>query len=208
MYENRSSSGNRFSQMQTLQPMTRYIAKTLTHRPAHAVIATIFVLLSMVFAQVANAQQSVESEISLERAEAVRITNIDDWIIGIFTSSDSINTLQYEWDWQCVYSSTGSYRVEVSSANGGSTLALESGSGEKMTYQIYTYSRQGNNYNLAGHNTPVFALNNLSGSQSLTCNDEPSNTNLWFAAVVRPPAFNAAPPGIYRDVVTLVVSPE
>lgn len=165
-------------------------------------------MLGLAFAPVASAQQSVESDITLERSESVRITNIDDWMIGIFTSSDSINTLQYEWDWQCVYTSTGSFRVDVSSANGGARLALESASGDRMTYQIYSYSRRGNNYRMVGHNTPVFALNNLSGSQSLTCNDEPSNTNLWFAAVVRPFAFNAAPPGIYRDVVTLVVSPE
>lgn len=165
-------------------------------------------MLSLALAPVARAQQSVESDIRLERSESVRITNIDDWIIGIFNPTDTIRTLQYEWDWQCVYTSTGSFRVDVSSANGGAGLALESGSGNRMTYQIYTYSRRGNNYSLVGHNTPVFALNNLSGSQSLTCDDEPSNTNLWFAAVVRPFAFNAAPPGIYRDVVTLVVSPE
>lgn len=164
--------------------------------------------LSVAFMSESIAQQSVDSQINLQRTESVRISNIDDWLIGVFTATDTINNLQYQWDWQCVYTSTGSFRVDVSSANGGSLLALESSSGDQMTYQIYTYSRRGNNYSLIGHNTPTFSLSNLSGSQSQTCNDEPSNTNLWFAAVVRPPAFNAAPPGIYQDTVTLVVSPE
>jgi len=183
-------------------------AKTLIHRSTCATVALVGLVLSLAFAPSANAQQSVESEITLERAESVRISNIDDWTIGVFTPNDTISTLQYEWDWQCVHTSTGTFRVDVSSANGGAGLALESGSGVRMTYQIYTYSRRGNNYSLNGFNTPVFGLTNLSGSQSPTCNDEPSNTNLWFAAVVRPFAFNAAPPGIYRDTVTLVVSPE
>ncbi len=171
-------------------------------------VSACMLTLSAIFIADASAQQSSQSEVVLERSESVSISNIDDWMIGIFTSSDTINTLQYEWDWQCVYSSTGSFRVDVSSANGGSRLALESSSGDQMDYQIYSYSRRGGLYSMIGHNSPTFALNNLSGSQSLTCSDEPSNTNLWFAAVVRPFAFNAAPPGIYRDIVTLVVSPE
>ncbi|MFK7994152.1 MAG: hypothetical protein AB8B87_08435 [Granulosicoccus sp.] len=187
---------------------------TLTHTSIRfrmmrtATLLVCATLLCIAFMSESRAQQSVESQISLERAEAVRITNIDDWTIGVFTSSDTINNLQYQWDWQCVYTSTGSFRVDVTSANGGAQLALESGSGDQMIYQIYTYSRQGNNYSLIGHNGSSFSLSNLSGSQSLTCNDEPSNTNLWFAAVVRPPAFNAAPPGIYQDIVTIMVSPE
>ncbi|MFK7854965.1 MAG: hypothetical protein AB8B79_12660 [Granulosicoccus sp.] len=152
---------------------------------------------------------TVDSEVSVVRSESTKISNIDDWLIGVFASADSINNIQYNWDWQCVYTSTGTYRVEVTSQNGGSALKLESGAGDQMNYWIYSYVRRGNAYELEGHTSSVINLNNLSGSQSLTCADENVvGTNLWFAALVRPADFNPAPPGVYRDVVTLVVSPE
>jgi len=173
-----------------------------------ALLSIWLILLGLLGSSNVLAQQSVRSELNLERAESVRISGIDDWFIGVFTATESINNLQYQWDPQCVYSSTGGYTIEVSSANAASPLQLESANGDSMVYQIYSFSRQGNRFTLRGHNDPIFALNNLRGSQSPTCNDEISNTNLWFTAVVRPAAFNSAPPGIYRDVVTLVVSPE
>ncbi len=156
----------------------------------------------------AFAQQAVDADISITRGEAVRISNIDDWLIGVFTATDSINTIQYNWDWECVYSSTGSYRVQVLSQNGGSQLTLTSGP-NSMRYWIYAYYRRGNNYQLSGHTSPDFTLSNLSGSTQIDCSDEPTSaSNLWFAALVRPADFNPAPPGIYQDLVTLLVSPE
>jgi len=79
-----------------------------------------------------------------------------------------------------------------------------------MPYQLYFYYRRGANYILSrGFNTPVTTLNNLSGSTSPTCADERfAPTNLWFAAVVRPAAFNPAPPGIYTDLATITIRPE
>lgn len=153
--------------------------------------------------------QSAESDLRMVRSELVKISNIDDWVIGVFTAVDSISNLAFNWDWQCVYTSTGSFNVEVTSQNGGSRLTLESASGDEMNYFIYAYFRRGNRFSLTGHATPVINLNNLSGSQSLTCDDERfAQTNLWFAAAVTPADFNPAPPGIYRDFVTLMVSPE
>ncbi len=154
------------------------------------------------------AQDATDAEVSITRGEAVQISNIDDWLIGVFTAIDTINNIQYNWDWECVYSSTGSYRVEVISQNGGSELRLNSGT-DSMRYWIYAYFRQGNNYRLRGFTDPNFTLNNLSGSTQIDCSDEPVvGTNLWFAALVRPADFNPAPPGIYQDLVTLLVSPE
>ena len=153
--------------------------------------------------------QSAESELSMVRSELVKISNIDEWLIGVFSATDTINFNQFEWDFQCVYSSTGSYKVDVTSQNGGSQLRLVSDSGDEMRYRIFTYVRRGNLYNLNGHTTPVFSLDNLSGSLSLTCADEPlAQSNLFFAPLVTPNDFNQAPPGIYRDFVTIVVSPE
>jgi hypothetical protein len=154
------------------------------------------------------AQASIDTEVSITRGESVQISNIDDWLIGVFTSIDTINNIQYNWDWECVYSSTGSYRVEVISQNGGSELQLNSGT-DSMRYWIYAYYRQGNTYRMRGFTDPNFTLSNLSGSTQLDCSDEPTaGTNLWFAALVRPADFNPAPPGIYQDLVTLLVSPE
>ncbi len=172
----------------------------------------VLVVLFTLILQTASAKASsasVETKLKLDRTESAKISNIDDWLIGVYTAADSINNIQYNWDWQCAYTSTGTYRVEVISQNGGSKLTLESSAGDQMDYWIYAYVRRGNNYVLSGHTTPVINLNDLSGSQSETCADERfAGTNLWFAALVRPAAFNPAPPGIYRDSVTLMVSPE
>jgi len=159
--------------------------------------------------QTAYAQSSVDSDITMVKGEAVKISNIDDWLIGVFAANDNIAGAAYNWDWECVYTSTGSYRVELTSANGGNDLRLISGAGDEMRYYLYTYHRRGANYTLEYFTDPLININNLSGSTSLTCADEPiAGTNLWFAAVVFAGDFNAAPPGIYTDFMTLVVSPE
>lgn len=171
--------------------------------------ATVIVAISFCLVTASRAQDSAQSEIRITRGEAVRISNIDDWLIGVFTANDSINTIQYNWDAECVYTTTGSYRVEVTSANGGSQLRLESSAGDQMNYTLYAYFRRGNNYLMRGYTTPVITIDNLSGSTSPTCADEPvTGVNLWFAALVRPADFNPAPPGIYQDLATLTVSPE
>lgn len=151
---------------------------------------------------------STDAEVAITKSEAVKISNIDDWLIGVFTATDSINNIQYNWDAECVYTTTGSYNVEVISQNGGTDLTLTSGP-NSMQYWIYSYYRRGANYRLQGFTDANFTINNLSGSTQLDCSDEPAaGTNLWFAALVRPADFNPAPPGIYQDLVTLLVSPE
>lgn len=174
------------------------------------VIMRLLPLFACLFCGTAFAQDSADSQISIARGEAVQITNIDDWLIGVNTATAVNFTLQYEWDATCVYTSTGLYSVEVSSGNGGPALFLESSGGDTMPYQLYFYYRRGATYTLSpGYTTPVTTLTNLSGSTSLTCADETfAPTNLWFTAVVRPGPFNAAPPGIYTDFATITVRPE
>ncbi len=150
---------------------------------------------------------STDTEVAITKSEAVKISNIDDWLIGVFTATDSINTIQYNWDAECVYSSTGSYKVEIISQNGGADLTLKSGP-NSMKYWIYSFYRRGANYRMQGFTDSNFTINNLSGSRQQDCSDEANaGTNLWFAALVRPADFNPAPPGIYQDLVTLLVSP-
>ena len=170
------------------------------------VLALVAICLSssgLLYAQSA----SLDSEVAITKSEAVKITNIDDWLIGVFAATDSINTIQYNWDAECVYSSTGSYKVEVISQNGGTELTLTSGP-NSMRYWIYSFFRRGANFRMQGFTDANFTINNLSGSRQEDCSDEPNaGTNLWFAALVRPADFNPAPPGIYQDLVTLLVSP-
>jgi len=183
---------------------------TTIKKSACKLSALVLAVVSMSSAGSLYAQQSAstDAEVSITRGESVKISNIDDWLIGVFTANESINNIQYNWDWECVHSSTGSYRVEVISQNGGNELTLKSGP-NSMRYWIYSYVRRGANYQLQGSTSPNFTLNNLSGSTQVDCSDEATpGTNLWFAALVRPADFNPAPPGIYQDLVTLLVSPE
>ncbi len=167
-------------------------------------------LLVAFFPSKAAAQSSADSQISITVGEAIQITNIDDWVIGIFTANATINNWQYNWDYECVFSTSGTYRVELNSQNGFNPLKLVSSSGDQMDYEIWSYYRQGNTYRMQGPlNTPTISLTNLSASQSPTCADENyGGANLFFAALVRQAPFNQAPPGIYQDLVTLQVIPE
>ncbi len=165
---------------------------------------------TLLVSQSAFAAPTADSDISITRGESVQITGIDDWLIGVFTATSTIPVIQYNWDFQCVYTSTGLFRVDLISSNGLSPLTLESSGGDQMRYEIWAFHRRAGAFALDGpYITPTFGINNLEGSTSLTCADEGyGGNNLFFAALVRPANFNAAPPGIYQDVVTLIVSQE
>jgi len=144
-------------------------------------------LFMMNFATLASAQSSENSTVTITRGDAVRITNIDDWLIGVYTATDTIPTIIYNWDYQCVFTTTGLYGVTVTSQNGGAQLTLASAAGDTMAYEIYSYSRQnGGGFELRRHLTPTINLTNRSGSTSPTCADETAfaNTNLFFAPLV------------------------
>ncbi len=185
--------------------MTTPTIKQLIQGFGHALI---FGMLVVVF-QTARAQSSVDSDITMVKTEAVKISNIDDWLIGVYTATDTITGAAFRWDAQCVYSSTGAYRIELTSANGGNQLHLLNNAGDRMRYFLYTFHRRGSTYTIERFTDTVVNINNLSGSLSLTCADERvAGTNLWFTPVVFAGDFNVAPPGIYTDFMTLVVSPE
>jgi len=160
----------------------------------------------------ALAQSFVEdSEISITKGEAVRISSVDDWLVGVFTALDTISgSALSAYDRQCVFSTTGAYQLEVVSGNGGTRLNLQSGSGDGMNYRIWVVWR-----NLTGTftgritNNTVINVNNLRALTTLDCADDSFFAgNLWFRAQVLPGDFNAAPPGIYQDFVTINVRPE
>ena len=161
----------------------------------------------------AHAQESASAEVKLRiiRSENVQIVDLDDWDIGSFTANDTLTDRQSPWDEACVFSSTSGYRLDLQSANGPGPLTLRSTSGAGMAYEILISSRAAKNgqFETRGFQSTPLVLDARRGSRSVQCVGGPGgNTNISFAALVRPAAFNAAPPGAYQDTVTLIVSAE
>ena len=177
-----------------------------------ALVAALCAAATLVTPSVRAQQASADAELSIVRSELALISDVDDWVIGLHPSAATLSFSDFsDWDWQCVYTTTGLFGVEVTSANGGSRLHLRSGADE-LDYHFYTWYRQGATYPtyaVGPYSTPSVTIGNLSGSLVPDCSDEAfGNSNLWFIARVYPADFNAAPPGIYRDVMTITVTPE
>jgi hypothetical protein len=169
--------------------------------------AIILAMTAMVLSTQTLAQATIESDISIVKGESAHITGVDDWIIGVFSPTDTIPVYSYQWDPECVFTSTGSYSVELSSQNGGADLTLKTAAGDEMKYWLYAYYFRASGGVLEGWTTSDKTISNLKGSLSPTCADT-NGRNLWFAALVRNYDFNPAVPGIYQDLMTITVSPE
>ncbi|MEE9320108.1 MAG: hypothetical protein V3U76_06660 [Granulosicoccus sp.] len=167
----------------------------------------VLAVAAMVSSTQSLAQATVDSDISIVKGESAQITGVDDWVIGVFLPTDTISVFSYQWDPECVFTSTGSYSVELNSQNGGSDLTLKTAAGDEMKYELWIYYFRNSGNILEGWTTPVKTISNMKGSLSPTCADT-SGRNLWFAALVRAAEFNPAVPGIYQDLMTITVSPE
>ena len=175
--------------------------------------------LVLVGAPLAPAQDSADSEISMTRGNAVKISGLDNWTIGVYGPDDTLPTnFQNSWDLSCVYSSTGVFSLQLVSQNGSGPMTARSGSDE-LNYSVQVVYYQGG-INVGGINALLVrranrdrspaAVDNMRGSLSLTCADDIYNggNNLGLAAFMRKADFDAAPPGIYQDTMTVIVSPE
>ena len=154
---------------------------------------------------------SAESKLSIIIGETAKISAIDDWVIGIHAADEDMTSFwEYQWDYQCVFTSTGAYSVQLNSQNGASPLELRSASGEPLAYEVWAYVKEGTALSIKGpFRDASFSMSNLTGSDSQTCQGEGyGGHNLFFAALVRRANFNAAPTGIYRDQMVITVSPE
>lgn len=154
---------------------------------------------------------TAESKLSIMIGETAKISAIDDWVIGIHAADEDMTSFwEYQWDYQCVFTSTGAYSVQLNSQNGASPLELRSASGEPLAYEVWAYVKEGTALSIKGpFRDATFNMSNLTGSDSQTCQGEGyGGHNLFFAALVRRANFNAAPTGIYRDQMVITVSPE
>lgn len=159
------------------------------------------------------AQEAEDSEVSIIKGDAVLLSDIDDWVVGIFGPSDTIATRVGNFDFFCAHSTTGLFRLELSSVNGGANLTLLSNGGDTMEYFVVAYSYSENASRVFPDTrqefTQPFALSRRLASPNPSCVGQGfGDANLYFAAAVEPGNFNAAPAGIYRDTVIMTISAE
>ena len=184
------------------------------HRRALESFAVI-ALCAALGAGAARAQDSADSKVTISKVDQVQVTKVDDILIGVFTSDAELQRRTYrsdQFDYQCVYSTTGGYRLDVAGTNGNGPFTLVSDSGDAMRYEVHLWFRPAGGefqYTSTRYTRGPIAVPGLSASRSPTCADEGlDQSNLIVTGVVDRGPFNRAPPGVYRDVLTITVSPE
>lgn len=168
------------------------------------------VLTSCLLLSAAPAYSSVAtSDIRVIKGEAVQIGNINDWDFGLHGSLAVTNTALRVRDNTCVFSSTGAYSLQVSSQNGGTRLRLLNTAGDRLRYTIRVRYRDGNQFRNTRLRNSISTMNALTSSQTPDCSDQGArNWNLRFIPTVGRNAFNRASPGVYTDLVTIMITPE
>lgn len=192
-------------------------ARHATDRTARAILCAGAILAAtgpaMVSAQAPAS--AADSTVSVAKADQIVLSKVDDILIGVFGPDEVLDARTFrvdQFDYQCVYSTTGGYRLDITSANGTGPFELENASGDRMGYEVHLwYRRAGGAFQFTSTRYPTapIAVPGLSASRSPTCADEAlDNSNLIVTGVVNAGPFNAAPPGVYRDVLTITVSVE
>jgi len=136
------------------------------------------------------------SIITIIKEDAVLITDVDDLFLG---TSGALFQNQVNADAVCVYSSTGSYNLTVTTSNGSFSLQ----SGTTTTAIPYGLEWITDTATSVIYNNPIIGL--IGDSLSINCN---GTSNAIFQITVTPADFNAADPGNYQDTLTLLVAPE
>jgi spore coat protein U-like protein len=136
------------------------------------------------------------SIVTIIKEDAVIITDVDDLNLG---TSGALFENQVATDGVCVYTSTGSYNLAITTANG--LFSLQSGT--TTTGIAYSLEWITDRATSVIYNSPIIGL--IGDSKSINCK---GTTNALFQLTVTPGAFNAADPGNYQDTLTLLVAPE
>lgn len=137
------------------------------------------------------------SDIILEKDDMVQITGLADIDLG---SESRLTADASASDDVCVFSTSGSYSVTVSSAN-GSFILQDINTASDIAYEI----------NWTVDNTPQALTYNTASTAIAGNNNDPTcggTPNASFEVVVPSAGFNAASPGTYIDTLTLLLSPE
>jgi len=178
--------------------MHRIMTKLVAPLSIFVVVFTVFLTASASAATDGTLGSSSEgtSIINIIKQEAVLITKVDDLFMG--ARGVLINN-QVNADAVCIFSSTGSYNLLITTSNG--SFQLQS----PQTLTSIPYSLDW----ITTYSTPVVynnAINGLIGDgRSIDCN---GTTNAIFQVTVTPAAFNSAQPGNYQDTLTFLVQPE
>ena len=137
-----------------------------------------------------------ESIVTIIKQNAVQITNVADLDLGSHATLAADLSAN---DDVCVFNSTATYKITVSSANGG--FKLMDGTAE-IPYSV-EWSANGDAAAPIADGTALASM--IGDRTSLNCN---GGTNANFSATVAAADFNAAGPGTYTDTLTLLVEPE
>ncbi|MFK7994153.1 MAG: hypothetical protein AB8B87_08440 [Granulosicoccus sp.] len=137
------------------------------------------------------------SDVLLVKQNAVMITDVADLDLGTLnnTAVDLVAS-----DDVCVFNSTSSYEVTVTSAN--AAFALSDGATGTIPYAV-TWASNGGAAAAVAYNTGIGGL--LGDQASTSCG---GGTNATFAVSVLAADFNSADPGTYSDTLTLMIEPE
>lgn len=137
-----------------------------------------------------------ESLVTIIKQNAVQITNVADLDLGTHATAAADMSAN---DDVCVFNSTATYSITVTSGNGGFNL---SDGTNNIPYSVEWAANGGAAVALVDG----ASLGSLTGDRtSLNCG---GGTNANFSATVAAADFNAAGPGTYTDVLTLLVEPE
>ena len=163
---------------------------------------------------VATAQESLDSDISIEKTESAQITGLEDWVIVEDANTVLDGARRSANNFLCAHSTTGRYALSLSSSNGSGRFSLESASGENLDYEVivFSFSETAPPTGPLQRNviTGPATFSNLLASPTVSCLGQGFglDSNLRFRALIRRANFNAASPGIYRDTFIVTVSPE
>ena len=171
------------------------------------VLLTAFIVTMLCAIPVAFSQDSADSVVTIVKDDAIQISNIDDWDFGILPVQGVDNAaLRFE-DNMCVFSSTGSYSLTIDSLTSINRLRLTGDSGDTIRFNLDVRFSNGGGTSTQRAMAKGTTINNMTGSSTLGCTDV-GNSNLQLTSIVNRGQFNRAAPGVYTDVVILLVTPE
>jgi len=166
-------------------------------------------MLSLVWCTAANAQQhSAQTNISVSVGEGVKISNVDDWFLGAYSANHTMGTPPRFNDEQCVFSSTGTFSISIVGLNSTNQLRMVNTAGDTIRYRTQMIFYRGNTQRRVNFNRPR-TIRNISGASTENCSDTVNlGWNIQFSTRVYRGSFNAAPPGVYQDTISITVVPE